>query len=178
MVECIPDSPREGEQPRSVSVGNASQDHGPEHTRQCAEEADGPLDAVDASDLKGLAADEDNHDLPRDHDDVDDDEEGVAVNAFEDVAVVVETATVEFVEDLHPDEGVEDDCVELCLDDRVGGVVAEDGSTGEVEDKGDDELVDGLTDDHFPHVGCDEWGAFGDGFAIQDLIGRSIGGES
>ena len=90
--------------------------------------------------------------MKTDHDAVDDDEEQVAVDTHENVELVVKTATVEFVEDLHPDEHVEDDGVELQFFGFDGCVVAEDGTTGEVEDENDDELEDGLTDDHFPHL--------------------------
>lgn len=47
--------------------------------------------------------------------------------------------------------------------------------SGEVESQGDDEFVDGLPDDHLPHVHCEQGGAFGDGFSLEDLVVWSIG---
>lgn len=91
--------------------------------------------------------------MQTDHDGVDEDEEQVAVDADKHVELVVETTAVELVEDLHPDEHVEDDGIELELFGRDGGVVAEDGVAGKVENQDDDDLEDGLADDHLPHLG-------------------------
>lgn len=74
------------------------------------------------------------------------------MDADEDVELVVETTAVELVEDLHPDEHVEDYGIELELLRGDGGVVAEDGVASEVENQDDDDLEDGLADDHLPHL--------------------------
>lgn len=61
------------------------------------------------------------------------------MDALENVEPVVETAVVELVEDLHPDEGVEDDGVEFEAARWVGGyvVVVEDGGAGKVQEEAD-----------------------------------------
>lgn len=74
------------------------------------------------------------------------------MNADKHVELVVETTAVELVEDLHPDEHVEDDGVELEFLRGDGGVVAEDRVASEVENQDDDDLEDGLADDHLPHL--------------------------
>ena len=110
-----------------------------------------------------------------DHDD-DADEEPVAEDTFKHVELVVEAAVVEDVEDLHPDEAVEDEGVELELYVRVGKVVAEDIATGKVEHEDDGDLVDVLTHDLLPHGDCDERTSTL-GWAVENLFGRRVGGE-
>ena len=78
--------------------------------------------ACDASDLESGTADENDHYLTTDHDGVDADEEVVLENAFEDIEFVVQTAVVEFIEDLHPDEGVEDYGIQLLAENAIVGV--------------------------------------------------------
>ena len=75
------------------------------------------------------------------------------MDTFEDVELVIETTIVEFVEDLHPDESVEDHSVELFL--TCAG--SKDFIACKVEHECDDELVDRLACDHLPHVDGNEW---------------------
>jgi hypothetical protein len=100
------------------------------------------------------------------------------VDADKNIELVVKTSAVEFVEDLHPDKDIEDDGVELELLALDARVVVEDGTTGEVENENDDQLEDGLANDHLPHVHGDEWRGLGLRRAVEDGIGRRIGGES
>ena len=55
-----------------------------------------------------MPADEDDHDLSPNNDELDGNEEVVPVHSFEDVHFVVDASIVILVEDLHPDEGIED----------------------------------------------------------------------
>ena len=65
--------------------------------------------------MEDAVADAHNSDLQANHDAVDDDEEPIALNASEDVELIVQAAAVELVEDLHPNKHVEDDGIELKL---------------------------------------------------------------
>ncbi|CRK40199.1 hypothetical protein BN1708_008135 [Verticillium longisporum] len=143
-------------------------------------DTNGPLDTVDGvgRDAEGLLAHKDDGNLCADHDTVDADEEGVALNAFENVELVVKTTVVELVEDLHPDKRVEDHSVKLKLLLRVAGVVSEDAGASKVQDQCRRELEDGLADDHLPHVEGDERSRLALRLAIEDLLGRRVGGKS
>lgn len=141
-------------------------------------ERETPLLPVQGHDLEGLAADEDDEHLPPDHDGVDDDEEPVARDALEDVEAVVQAAVAELVEDLQPDERVEDQRVEpLRLVLVVGNAVSEQRGAPEVEDEGDGELADNLAHDHLAHPSRDEWGRLPVRFSVQDAVARRVGGE-
>ena len=113
-----------------------------------------PLSTVESGHLEGDTTNEDDHRLTTNHDSQDDDEEPVVGDALENIETVIEPAVVQCVEDLHPDEGVEDQGWQLLP--LVFAVVAEDRLAGKVEDKGDDQLVNCLTDDHLPHPQGDE----------------------
>lgn len=89
----------------------------------------------------------------------------------EDVELVVQAAVVVLVEDLQPDEDVEDDGAHLGL--RVGEEVR----AGEVQDEGCRHLEEGLADDHLPHGEGDDGGGAGGGRAVEDLGGGRVGGE-
>lgn len=47
--------------------------------------------------------------------------------------------------------------------------------SGKVECQSHDEFVDGLSDDHFPHVHGEQGCAFGNRFSLEDIIVWSIG---
>jgi hypothetical protein len=47
--------------------------------------------------------------------------------------------------------------------------------SGEIESQSCDEFVDGLSNDHFPHVHSEQRGTFGNGFSLKDLFIWSIG---
>lgn len=115
---------------RKPLVGEEADQDGHGQRQCCEDDADGPLVSADLGDAEGLATDEDNGDLGADHDAVDADEEVVVLQAGEDVQFVVETTVVEFVEDLHPDEGVEDHRVEFEL--LCGCVIAKDFIAAEI----------------------------------------------
>jgi hypothetical protein len=111
-----------------------------------------------------------------DHD-RDADEKPVGEDALKHVNLVVDTAVVEDVEDLHPHKDVEDEGVELELLVGVREVVAENVSTGEVEHEDDSELVDVLAGHLLPHGRGDEGLVATLRWAIQDPVGRRVGGE-
>jgi hypothetical protein len=48
--------------------------------------------------------------------------------------------------------------------------------SGEIESQGDYKFVDGLSDDHFPHVNREQRCALGYGFPLEYIFIRSIGG--
>ena len=133
---------------------------------------------VEASDLERLTADEDDHDLASNHDNVDDDEEKVAMYPFEDVELVVKAPIVELIEDLHPNESIEDHGIQFGLKLLILDRVLEDCRTAKIHHKCHDELVCSLSDDHLPHVRRDERSTFGRWFAIQDLLRRCVSRKS
>ena len=133
--------------------------------------------AIDRSDLESTTTNENDGDLSANHDTVDADKEEVALKTSEDVELVVQTAVVEFVEDLHPDKSVEDHGVKLELLRGVVEVVFEDASTGEVENESDNQLEDRLSDDHLPHVHCNEWCFLAGWFAFENDWSWWIGGK-
>lgn len=57
---------------------------------------------------KGVTPNEDNHDLSSDDDELNANKEVIPLHAFEDVQFVVDASVVVLVENLHPDEGIED----------------------------------------------------------------------
>ncbi len=127
---------------------------------------------MDPDDAEGSTAEECNDDLTPDHDTVDPDEEPVPVQTSQDIEFVVQPAVVELVEDLHPDEGVEDDRAADIL-----WIVEEFLPRAEVQDQGYGELEDGLSDYHLPHRGGDQRGAAFDGLAVEDFFGWRVGGQ-
>src|ERR1700733_1020622 len=98
-----------------VRVRNKSEQDCPGQTGQGTQKTHSPLPAIDPGDTERCTADEDDHDLATDHDAVDSNEPEIAMHAFENIEFVVESATVELVEDLHPDEGVENHGIKLPL---------------------------------------------------------------
>jgi hypothetical protein len=157
-------------------VGEETHKYSPGETGQRGDDGDGPLGAFQAArnDMEGTRANEDDQHLETNHEDVNEDEELVAVNALENVELVVQTSVVKLVEDLYPDEGVENDGIELERLFLNVLVVSKDGRSGEVQNEGDDKLEDGLPDDHLPHVGGDEGGLLALGRAVENLLSRGI----
>ena len=90
---------------------------------------------------------------------------------------------LELVEDLQPTKDVEDKREQALflvvgnVDIGVVDVVAEEGGAGEVENEGDDELADGLADDHLAHAGIDERGCLLVGLAVQNGWRGRVGRE-
>ena len=104
-------------------------------------------------------------------------EEPVAKDTLKHIDLIIEASVVENVKNLHPDEDVEDEGVELQLLICVREVITEDISASEVEDKDDGKLVDVLASDLLLHGRCDERLIAALRWAIQNLIGRRIGSE-
>ena len=80
---------------------------------------------------------------------------------MEDVERAIQDASVELIEDLTEDESVKDEGLVFVIKLNPGGFVgwgvkAEDLLPTEVEDKDDDQLIDGLAYDHLPHVQADQ----------------------
>lgn len=96
-----------------VPVGETADDHGPQETRQRGSDANGPLHPGESFDTDSCTSNKNDHDLATDHNGIDAQEEVVLEHALEDIELVVKTTVVELVKDLHPNEGVEDDCVHL-----------------------------------------------------------------
>lgn len=59
----------------------------------------------------------------------------------------------------------------------VVAVVVEDCGAAKVEDEGDNQLIDGLSDDHFPHRGRDQRRRLGFRLTVENAAGRRIGGQ-
>lgn len=132
-----------------VFVGDAA-DEGAEWEGEDAEDdGGGPLGAGRAGGLEGVAAECHDEDLAGDGDGLDEEEEGVAEHAFEDVEAGIGGAAIGLIEELHEDVGVEGgglDLIEVVL---CGG--GPDLAAGVVQNEDDDHLIDCLHDDHLPH---------------------------
>lgn len=96
-----------------VSIGETADDHGPQETRQRGSDANGPLYSSESFDTDSCTSHENDHDLATDHNGIDAQEEVVLEHALEDIELVVKATVVKLVKYLHPNEGVEDDCVHL-----------------------------------------------------------------
>lgn len=85
---------------------------------------------------------------------LDSDEPVVFEHALENIEPVVETSCVPLVENLHPDERVENGALKsLSL---VGRLVTKNTRACEIENERDRELINGLSDDHLPHRHSDQ----------------------
>lgn len=91
---------------RKPSVRESPDAHRPGETERRHKDTDGPLDAIDLRDAECDPTKVGDHCLAADHEDVDADEEPVAVEVFKHIELVVQPSIVELVEDLHPDERV------------------------------------------------------------------------
>ena len=67
-----------------------------------------PLSTIQSMCREGITADEDDHDLSPNNYELDADEEVIPLYAFEYVHLIVDASVVVLVEDLHPNEGIED----------------------------------------------------------------------
>jgi hypothetical protein len=95
------------------------------------------------------------------------------VDPLEDIKMVVKTATVELIENLHLHEGIEYESVHPRL--FLVALIRQDLGPSKVKDEGDDELVDGLSDYHFPHCESNQWSGLWVGFPIQQASCWRIG---
>src|SRR5690349_19839032 len=87
-------------------------------------------------------------------------------HALEDVETIVKSTSIPLVENLHPDECVEDCALEPIL--LSCCLIAEDTGASKVEDKSDCKLINGLTNDHLPHCECNQGGGFWFWSSLQD----------
>lgn len=96
-----------------ILIGNHSQDDSPRKTGNGTDETDNPLKTVNPDDAERTAADENDHDLPSDHDAVDPHKPEVSQYTFEDVELIIKSSVVVLVKNLHPYKCVENDSVKL-----------------------------------------------------------------
>jgi hypothetical protein len=94
-----------------MSIWYELQHCGPGDTEGSASNTYRPLRAIQPGDTERRASDEDNKHLSTNHQGVDHHKPSVFQNTLEDIEPVVQSTTVQLVEDLHPDEGVENDRV-------------------------------------------------------------------
>jgi hypothetical protein len=87
------------------------------------------------------------------------------------IQLIIETPVVVLVENLQPDEHVEDEGAHFFLG------VREELGPSEVEDEGRDNLIYCLSDDHFPHCEGDYAGGAGGWRAVEDFVGGEVGAE-
>lgn len=160
-----------------IPVWKESQENCPGKTADRTSNADGPLNAVQGRHAKGHAPDEDDQDLAADHEAVDSQKPIVLEHAFEDVEVVVQSAVVELVENLHPDKRIEDDGVELevFLSLRAVKDISKDLVSGEIEGERHSQLIDRLADNHFPHGHREQRCTLWDWLSVETLFGWSVG---
>lgn len=80
------------------------------------------------------------------------------------------------VENLHPDESIEDQGSQLIM--LFLSFVAEDLVTCEIQDECDDQLEDSLADNHLPHVQSNQWCSLALRFPVQNITCWRVGCES
>jgi hypothetical protein len=132
-------------------VWKESQEDRPGKTTNRTSNADRPLDAVEGCHPDSDAADEDNHNLTTHHETVNAQKPVVFKHAFKDIEVIVQSAVVELVENLHPDKGIKDDGVELELLLGVMKDTPKNLFSSEIERQCHSQLIDCLANNHFPH---------------------------
>lgn len=173
---------RQADRPRP-GIGKLADGGAPGDGNGSEAERKTPLLAIQRYDLECLAADEDDKHLSTNHDGVYDDKEPVACDALEDVEPIIQSPIAEFIEDLQPNESVEDQCVQslfLTLAyGRIGVVdmISKQRSPSEIEDKGDGQLADDLAHDHLAHPSRDEWSRLPVRLAVQDTCTWGVGGQ-
>lgn len=102
--------------------------------------------------MKSGGPEEDNHDLnPGCYTD-DANERYVAMDIFEDIQVIVETTAVQCIENLHPEERIEYDGVQLSFQSEIRRIMSENERSVEVEYQRDSKLINGLANNHLPHL--------------------------
>lgn len=116
------------------------------------------------------------HDLTRNDDKLNANEKPISLHTFEYVEFVVESSIVVLIEYLHPNKSIEYQSRQLPL--FAVALIREEGCPTEIQDECDNELKDGLPDDHLPHSQGDQGGRLGFGFAIQDTGGRRVSSQS
>lgn len=150
------------------------------------------MDTIEAHGRQSAASEGDDKYLTGDGDKVNSDEIPVSVQAFKDVESIVETAValqildfcqcsitrgdlLELIEELHPYVSIEDHCFQ-CL---LLGIcrVSEDLVSREIQSQSHRQLVNGLSDNHFPHVQSDQRCRLWLRQPIENLRIRRIGGE-
>lgn len=128
--------------PGNAPIRDELQHGGPGNTEGGASNTSSPLGSIQPGDAERCPTDKDDEHLSTYHQGVDHHEPSVSQNALEDIEFVVQSTTVQLVENLHPDEGVEDDGVELGLLLVTIGMILEDPVACKVESKTEGELVD------------------------------------
>ena len=116
--------------------------------------------------------------MATDHNGIDAQEEIVLEHALKDIELVVKTTVVKLVEDLHPNEGVEDDCVHLTSKKParvILEIIPKYFGSSKIEYKRHNELVDGLSNYHLPHSSGEKRSGLWRRFAVKNLFRRSIG---
>lgn len=149
------------------------------------QEGSQPLVTIQGNSLESLATKGDNDVLATNDNGLNEDKDLVVVEVLEDVEGVIDAATVELVEDLEENEGVEDHGAEDL--EVVGGDVNITVLVGrlEVEELGakveegqvEDDLEDGLADDHLPHVEVDQGCVSVGGLTLEDFGAWGLSGE-
>lgn len=156
------------------SIGEDPDEDRPWHTKDGNTKTNTPLPSVDPVDGESSASNERDGNLAANHDKVDHNEEVVALDTLENVELIVEPSVIEFVEDLHPDERVENHATDC----NVVSWSVEDLGASIVQNEGGDKLEDGLADDHLPHGDRDERRVALCGLAVENLFGWWISGKS
>jgi len=93
--------------------------------------------------------------LGPDDDDLDANEVFIFEHPFKYVELVVETAAIPLVEDLHEDKSIEHQCLQLIL--FMYSLIRQDTDPSKIEDERNDKLENCLANDHLPHVQRDQW---------------------
>lgn len=124
---------------------------GPGNTEGSASNTNSPLGSIQPDDAERCPTDKDYEHLPTYHQGVDYHEPSISQDPLEDIELVVQSTAVQLVENLHPDEGVEDDCVEFDLLPVDLGIILEDPVACKIQRETEGELVDRLPQHQLPH---------------------------
>ena len=133
--------------------------------------------------LDGSATDFNEGNLDDDCDEFNEDEHGVVAEIFKDIDLVsLELSGIDFIEDLHEDESVEDNSVMYGV---FGGPMLVLNTRGDIQDLGAEEkkndqhnnLIDGLTKDISPHDTIDEVLVSAIGLSLEEFIFGGFSGK-
>ena len=113
--------------------------------------------------------------MSTDHDEEDEHEPPVPVNAVPEVQVVGKGSTVDHVENLTEDERVEHQGTEGCV--VLGGLASKNVVSPPVKDETDDDLVTGLTENHLDHVDVEQGRRSLLGQPVQRSLRSGVGCE-
>lgn len=156
-------------------------------------ERDAPLGTSQLSDLECSSSNINDHNLSPNHDDVDSDEEPIAGDTLKNVELIVKTTVavgvrsraaeqsqmrckhknlLVLVENLHPHKSVENQSLHMII------VITQDAWASKVKNKGNNQLVDSLTNNHLPHIDSDQRRRLGIRLPVKNAVCGGVSSQS